>query len=349
MKKFKLFMSLAKERDWLEEMARQGWLLTNITLGVFYTFKEVEPCEKVYEVERFAVSSKPTIEEVTSRKNALDIASQCGWELVTHDESMNYYFVKDKAGDETDEFYNDEETRRERAERYRKTYAIEQPLSLLRLEIILTLLYVAMYFLLGAENSVGLLVVYLFATLIELLCITGCMVMGQQIYTEFCMSREEWSNLKKHKEKARFRKIGEFRSYLQKKNKSGLAVKDYEKGHFIFEEDNKQYDYFVDTRACLKKRLKNEGVSLKSDFGLRWYEASISNAEKFGLKPVAVINQTILLYKRPCSDEPSPWENDNEKLSFTSQMLKLVVGFLAIYGICMVIGFIVGFIMGLIL
>lgn len=344
MKKFKWFMSLSKERDWLEGMARQGWLLTNITLGVLYTFKEVEPCEKVYEVERFAVSSKPTIEEVTSRKNALDIASQCGWELVTHDESMNYYFVKDKAGDETDEFYNDAETRRERAERYRKTYSIEQPLSLLRLELILTLLYAAIYFLIGSENGTEILIVYLFVTLFELMCIVATMIMGQQFYTEFCMSREEWSNLQKHKEKARFKKIGEFRSYLQGKNKSGLSVIDYEKGYFIFEEDNKQYDYFVDTKACLKKRLKNEGVSLKSDFGLRWYEASISNAEKFGLKPVAVINQTILLYKRPCSDKPYPWENDNEKLGFTHQVLKLVTGFLTIYGIAFIVGFVMGMI-----
>ena len=92
MKKIKFFTSLAKERDWLEEMARQGFLLTNITMGVIYTFQGCEPCEKVYEVERFAISANPSITELTARTNAIDVATQFGWEMVTHDENMNYYF-----------------------------------------------------------------------------------------------------------------------------------------------------------------------------------------------------------------------------------------------------------------
>ena len=43
MKKIKRFKSLLKERDWLEEMATQGWLLQNITLGIIYDFKAIEP------------------------------------------------------------------------------------------------------------------------------------------------------------------------------------------------------------------------------------------------------------------------------------------------------------------
>ena len=43
MKKFKLFLSLFKERDWLEEMATKGWLLKDMTLGMIYHFEKIEP------------------------------------------------------------------------------------------------------------------------------------------------------------------------------------------------------------------------------------------------------------------------------------------------------------------
>lgn len=111
-------------------MAAQGWLLTDITLGILYHFKKTEPCEKVFDIDRFAISAHPSIQELNARKIATDVAGQSGWEIVTHDEEMNYYFVKDKAGDETDEFYDEESFRRERAERYRKHYSYEHPIGL---------------------------------------------------------------------------------------------------------------------------------------------------------------------------------------------------------------------------
>ena len=344
MKKFRFFLSLAKERDWLEEMATQGWLLTNITLGVIYTFKETEPCKKVYEVERFAISANPTVAELTARANAMDIATQFGWEMVTHDENMNYYFVKDKAGDETDEFYDDEDTRRDRAERYRKVYSIEQPLGLLLGELFISFLYLLLFILL--ENSTALLVVYLLLTTFELLCIYGSMRMGQIAYKEFCMSRKEWELHKKHNEKKRFNKVQQLRSYLQEKSEFGLSLKGYEDGHYLFEEDSKRYNYFVDTRACLKKRLKNEGTSFTNEskdwsyISLKWYETSIANAAQYGLKPVAVINNNVLVYKRPYSDDPLPWENGNENINFAAPTLASAIFLLA----CFIFGMICGFV-----
>lgn len=51
MKKTKFFLSVLKERDWLEEMAAKGYILKNITMGMCYDFEETEPCEKVYEID----------------------------------------------------------------------------------------------------------------------------------------------------------------------------------------------------------------------------------------------------------------------------------------------------------
>ena len=89
MKKTKFFLSVLKERDWLEEMAAKGYILKNITMGMCYDFEETEPCEKVYEIERFAVgmSGEADKEELTAKRNALDIAGQMGWQPVAHDES----------------------------------------------------------------------------------------------------------------------------------------------------------------------------------------------------------------------------------------------------------------------
>ena len=342
MKKIKFFTSLAKERDWLEEMARQGFLLTNITMGVIYTFQGCEPCEKVYEVERFAISANPSITELTARTNAIDVATQFGWEMVTHDENMNYYFRKDKAGDESDEFYDEEESRRERAERFRKSYAIEQPLGLLAGELIVTILYLFLYFIL--DNSTGLLVIYLFFTFFELLCLYNTMYTGQLAYKELSMSREEWELYKKLSEKKSFNKVQQLRSYLQEKSEFGLSLKGYEDGQYLFEEDSKRYNYFVDTKACLKRRLNEEGKAFANDskdlsnIGLKWYEVSIANAAQYDLKPVAVINKNVLVYKRPYSDKPLPWENGNDNLNFSAPSLAAVIIMISAFAVGVAIG-----------
>lgn len=346
MKKFKFFLSLAKERDWLEEMATQGYLLTNITMGMLYTFKECEPCEKVYEVERFAVSAHPTVSELTAKTRALDIASQFGWEQITHDEDMNYYFCKDKAGDETDEFYDEEDLRRERAERYRKHFSIEQPLINLLGELALSILYIFLCIFLGSEGAHSLLWVYLVVTTFEIFIIACSMITGQLLYKELSMSRDEWTAYKKHSEKKRFKKVQQLRSYLQEKSESGLSLTGCDNHVFTFEKDTIRYNYFIDTKSNLKKRMKTEGTKFQDDTkdfsssGLKWYETSIADAAKYHLKPVAVIGKNAIVYKRPYSDEALPWENGNENLNHSSPTMAAVIFTIT----CFAVGFIIGFV-----
>lgn len=349
MKKLKFFMSLVKERDWLEEMATQGYLLTNITLGVIYTFKECEPCEKVYEVERFAVSAHPTVSELTAKNRAIDIATQFGWELLTHDEDMNYYFCKDKAGDETDEFYDDEESRQDRAERYRKHLSIDQPLSILLGELVISFLYIVLCIALGTESAHGLLWIYLLLTTFEISIIFLSMVTGQRTYKEFCMSREEWTTYKKLSEKKSFKKVQQLRSYLQEKSEFGLSLKCCEGNTFTFEEDTKRYNYFIDTKANLKKRMKKEGNTFKDDQkdwshnGLKWYETSIADAAKYGLKPVAVVGKNALVYKRSYSDERLPWENGNENLNIATPTVAGAIILITAFALGIIAGFVASF------
>uniref|UniRef100_UPI0040568383 DUF2812 domain-containing protein n=1 Tax=Acetatifactor sp. TaxID=1872090 RepID=UPI0040568383 len=351
-KKWKFFMNFLKERDWLEEMASQGFLLTNITMGMYYEFKKTEPCEKVFEVERFAVSAHPTVQELNARKLAIDVATQSGWEVVTHDEDMNYYFMKDKAGDETDEFYDDEELRRNRAERYRKHLAYEQPLGLLKGDLILGIIYIILTILLLAlkldDTARSAMLFYIVITTFEIACIVGNIALGQRLYTDFSLSREEWINRKNHSVKKRFKRIQHLRSFLQEQSEKGLSLTGYDNGHYLFEKDTCRYNYYVDTKSCLKKRLKEQGIAYEADKknmssqDLNWYEMSISEAAAYGLKPVAVVQKHVLIYKRPYSDEKLPWENGNAKISHSPFPSLLGMVF------C-IIGFFLGFLVGMFL
>lgn len=334
MKEVKFFLSLCKERDYLEKMAAQGWLLTDITLGIIYQFKKVEPCQKVFEIERFAVSSKPTVHELKARMLATDVAKQAGWEVVTHDESMNYYFMKDKAGDETDEFYDDDELRKGRAERYRKYYGWEEPLKLLAELLIVSVIFFLCDILLGNENSVSWYAFYALVATLDIAIAYFYMRYGQTLYDELSMSREQWEQKKKFSVKQSFKKVQQLRVFLQEKSEQGLVLVGCDKETFLFEEDSTRYNYYIDTKKCLKKRLKEQGNPFQDEkkdwggFSLKWYEASIAQAEQKGMKLACVMGRNVLIYKKPYSDELLPWENGNEDLrviNITPETLLIMV------------------------
>ena len=72
---------------------------------------------------------------------------------------------------------------------------------------------------------------------------------------------------------------------------------------------------------------------------------SIANAAQYDLKPVAVIGKSALVYKRPYSDKPLPWENGNENIKFSAPSLAAVLFLLC----CAVLGFVIGFAAAMIL
>lgn len=313
MKKCRFFMSLYKERDWLEEMARQGWLLTDITLGILYHFKECEPSEKVYEVDRFTQLGRPNKQQLTARKTALDIAKQYGWEVVTHDEDMNYYFVKDRAGDESDEFYEEDSLRRERAEKFRHHLSYEQPVLLLGMLLGITVLYALLFWLIefSSANMTGLISVYLVCTAIIVLVSYSSIIFGEKIYQELCMSREEWEQGKRYAVKKSFSGTGQLLDFLREQNEKGLALTDYCNGIYSFEETEQRYQYETDTKSLLKKRLRARGKKYRAEKkdwnmqSLQWYEMSIAEAAKLGLEPVCVADNDILILKRKADEQGS--------------------------------------------
>ena len=359
MKKIKFFTSLLRERDWLEEMATQGWLLQNMTLGIIYDFKAIEPCEKVYEIENFALSHNPAVSDLSSRINAISMAKEFGWEVATHDEMLNFYFVKDKAGDETDEFYSDEEDRKARAERFRNRNFDLIP-GFWKSDLILAIFYsiiliafnILCYYVKkpnwGFIATCVLFGIYLFNSIITNLSSLSSLKHGRLWSKELCMSRAEWESYKQHSEETSISTLPQLRSYLEEKNKAGLILTGYENSTFHFEDAIHQCDYVLDTQSDLVERLKEKGSPFveisKNWFGNspKWYEASIALATEHNLIPVAVVNRNILVYKRPHSEEPLPWENKHKRaigpLPRKSIMIILIIFFL----ICVIFGFTLG-------
>lgn len=353
MKKIKFFLSMLKERDWLEEMARQGFLLKNITLGIFYEFEKIAPCEKVYEMERFALNQNGEAkrQELTAKKNAMDIAGQMGWQQVTHDENMTYYFVKDRAGDETDEFYDDEESRRNRAERFRKSLAIDIPKQLLALFFVLSILYFIL-FLLFQNDPIELKMwmgIFVVLSIVESGVAFLGIKSGEIAYRDLLLSREQWENRKKYSEKQDFKKADDMLAYLQQKDQEGLALKNFEDSFYIFEPSKKHYRYYLDTKKAYNNRRKKAGKKIikdKKDLdgrGINWQEHSMTEAAKRGLEVVAAGEYGTLVYRQSATEPELDWETGVVRTGYGDAQRQIAVIGWTLFAI----GFIAGLIAGL--
>lgn len=106
MKQTRFFVSLQKEKHWLEEMALKGYLFKNISWGgIRYTFEIGEPKKMVYEIDRFNLPKNPSLKDIHDRGEFLAIAEEMGWTEVTHDVDMNYYFSKPYEDNGINELY----------------------------------------------------------------------------------------------------------------------------------------------------------------------------------------------------------------------------------------------------
>jgi hypothetical protein len=351
--KWKAFFSILKERDWLEEMALKGWLLEKIDVGVRYHFKKIEPAQKVYEIENFPIplNGNATKQEMTARKTAFDIAKQTGWEIVAHDEGMNYYFVKDKTGDESDEFYDDDESRRKRAEKFHRRYTYEQPHMLLSLLAFISVIYALLFFIL--RNDTKALVIwmgiYIVAAITEVSCALLLMVMGENIYHELLMSREQWENRKEHSYKATFYNVEKLMELLQKMNSKGLDLVACEGNTYLFEKSNEKYIYCADTKKALVKRVKKSGKKVKEEKkdwerqSLWWYEMSIEEAKEHGFQVICSVENGTIIYRKLKTDDITTWNTGAVRTGKMNNVIGIGNWFL----VCFILGVVCGVLAGI--
>ena len=99
--KFKLFWVWQddKEERWLEEMSRQGYHLTSVSLPCIYTFKKSQPVNYSYRLDYRRFSNK-------ERQHYLQIFRDAGWEYLG-EMSLWQYFRKQVKADEVNEIFTD--------------------------------------------------------------------------------------------------------------------------------------------------------------------------------------------------------------------------------------------------
>lgn len=309
MKKIKFFASLRQECQWLEEMAVQGWFFKNITWGSLYTFERGEPKNMMYEVDRFNLPKKPTLEEIRSKELFMDMAEEMGWSEVTHDEMLNYYFCKEYEEGEINELYNDETSRKQRASKYPAYFqkkakeAVFWGDILVLLDIIIRIWSIFMPELKMPWYDAFVLVYVLASNTLA----QYCWSLGARMEAELLLSRSEWEAKQKSTDKTVRKLIFTIRGlnrFLRKEEEQGylLTGVTLTKYFFVKKETSRQI-YTMDSKWLTNKRQKErqgERFQDKKDkMGLNndWQVQSLKDAESRGWQFVCALENRVVIYR----------------------------------------------------
>lgn len=353
-KKWKFFISYHKEISWLEQMAAEGWFLKNISLGVRYTFEEGAPRHMVYDVDRFNLPAKPTLEEIRHKEVFMELAREMGWQEVTHSEDLTYYFAKEYVEGEINELHNDQESRNYCARKFQQ-FASRQTTTLLWMIVIILIMDLILRCLrmTGGENFMDwfdwFTVVYGIVGGLEILFLWK---IGRRTERELSMTRAEWKNSidvtinkKVHRLILTMRGLNHF---LEKQQQAGWILRDMTPFSYSFEKNGAQQQvYTMDSKWLLKKRWKEKKqFSDKKDWmGLNndWEIESVREAEQKGWSYVCAIENRSIIY-RGNKNEVQPL---NDKRYEKSLRFVSVVGEFGVWLVCCgIIGGICGFLAG---
>lgn len=346
MRKIKFFKSFMKEKIWLEEMALQGYFLTNLHMGVVYTFQAGEPQRLVYDTDRFDLPQDPSLKDIQQKENFVSLAEEMGWKEVTHDEDLNYYFCKPYEEDGVNEIYDTDEGRRLHAEKYREHYHKGTG------ELICSLFLFSLFMTLASAIcqkqllwELGLVA----SMLMAFLCFLGEQ-MGRQVYREMRMGAQEW--LRTHgrleTESKRVYRLffttKGFTEFLQRQSLQGWHLIGYDWISCRFEKGSSAKDYYVvDSRLAVNRRrtMQHQSkISDSKDITLQnndWQVCSVQEAQQVGLSFVCAYGNNQILYRSSQKTELA----GNSRFSFTWLTYSLIF-----FGSCFLVGFAAGFLYG---
>lgn len=327
-KKTKLFLSIMKEKIWLEQMALEGYKLIKMTMGMRYTFEKIEPTRLIYEIDRFNLPKNPTLSEIKSKADSLSMAEEMGWQIAVHDEDLNYYFYKEYVEGDINELYNDQESRLVRAEKYRKRYSIAAK-QMLNIIILIN----AMIILVGAVNGFSFDKIGSAYTWLIVGCTIYCTIMimffnkiSDLYYKEFSMTKEEWLqendyfNNNTKKVTKLILKSKSLQEFLKKEGENGWHPKKISFLKYTFVKGSGgEYQYIMDSKYLTNMRLKAIGANIIKDskdigdIGNDWQVQSVNDAEQLGWEFVSAIENKMILYR-------APKENNVEQLNQNGKM-----------------------------
>ena len=353
-KKFKVFMKITKEREWLEDMALKGYMLEDIKLGMLYYFRKDTPKHMLYEMDRFNLGKNPTKEEMLAKKNFIEMATESGWREVTHDESLNYYFTKEYEEDGFNELYNDVESLQVRADKFKKLYT-DMGVLLVKLMFglgLFTFFEILLMIKLGKYTNVERNFLLFTLGYETLSCFLAWVhfKFADIYYNEMKMSREEASKQKEKKRKTEIRLLlttKGLQKYLKKHAAKGEKLVSMRMVRYTFEKvENAAVDFVLDTKGMVNERRKRDGLKRLSDskdwnlMGNDWQAESIAYAESYGLECLCAYDNRAIIYQvYDKKDIPEDMQKQRVRL------FSIIGG----TGTLMLIGGIVGFICGLLM
>ncbi|MBQ7954381.1 MAG: DUF2812 domain-containing protein [Lachnospiraceae bacterium] len=359
MTKVRWLYSYQKECRWLEEMAMKGWFLENITIGIIYKFRKDEPKRMMYEIDRFNLPKKPTLEEIQHKEIFMEMAQELGWQEVTHDESLTYYFCKEYEEGGINELYNEEESRRYRAQKF-GSFLKKQAKAMTFWAMIITIIDVLIRLeSLAIREMADKLVWYDWFTLIYVIicCATALFSwkLGEKTEKELSMTRAEWeasvdTALHKTVRKLVLTTRG-LSKLLKKEEEKGWILKSVTPTKYFFEKrEGGQQVYTMDTKWLTNQRLKKSGASKIDDSkdwqGLSndWQIQSVKDAQEKGWQFVCALENRTIIYR---GDADVVEALNDAKYDYSMRSTSIIGEYGMFLILCGLIGGVIGFFVGL--
>lgn len=357
MTKFKWLASYQKECSWLEEMALKGWFLENMTMGIFYTFRKGEPKRMMYEIDRFSLPKNPSIAEIRHKEIFIDLANQLGWNEVTHDESMTYYFSKEYEEGGINELYNEEESRIYRAKKF-SGYLRSQANSLLYILLFVSIVDIFIKIeTVYMGKGVMPLDWYHWFTLVYVVLATGVCLYSRSLADrqekELIMTRSEWADSvdrRRHKVKRKLVfTVRGLNKMLMKEAKEGWVLNSVTPTKYFFDKsEGTEQSYTMDTKWLTNQRRKGCGEDKISDrkdwtgICTDWQLQSVKDAEEKGWQYVCALENRTIIYRGP-ADRVQPL--NDAKYNYSLRCISLIGAYGVYLLCCALVGGMIGFLM----
>lgn len=353
MKITKMFLSLNKEKLWLEEMALNGWKLKELVMGIKYTFTKIQPTHLVYEIDRFDYSAQPDLSEIHAKSNFLDMANEMGWEVVTHDETLNYYLCKEYVEDECNELYTDYDQRQTRAIKFKDFYNHSaRLLAKLGMGIsIFAIIICALLYVIDGSQSKHFTTLYMTFVFFYDLFVIGMFLLYQFFaefyYNEMIMPMSDWikMNSDKSNQVVRHRFFispSSMTSYLNKMSAKGFNLIKMTNTKLYFTSTNKNlYYYHFDNIFEINKRLKDSNKEKLHDskdmlnINIDWLSISALEAQDKGMEYVCAVSNKCAIYRTTDSSVKL-----SDYVPSTPKNIAAIIGIVSL--ICLLIGAVAG-------
>lgn len=353
----KIMFSYQKERRWLEAQAEKGWFLSDISMGVIYTFTGGEPGRMLYDIDRFNLSKKPTLEEIRHKELFLEMAQELGWQEVTHDESMTYYFAKEYEEGGVGDLCNDEESRRYRAEKF-KSYLMENAKKQCFWAMVIVIVNI-LEKLLQIYYEMPFLNWFDWFTIVYVLIANGAAVgmwrLSVSCGRELSMTRQEWEQSTDPSTHQSARKLiltnRGLNRFLSRQAAEGWCLTGVTPTRYFFEKSSGgSLVYTMDSKWLVNRRRKVQSQKKIGDgkdwngMNNDWEIQSVRDAEEKGWSFACALENRGIIYK---GEEGSVQPLNDGRYDNSLRFISLIGEYSAILILCGLLGGICGFIIGI--